>query len=60
MLPLVTLNVSLPSQTGHEKLTWRDRLPGYFINISSILFMVTLENSFNLWSFPLKPNIFAL
>uniref|UniRef100_A0A8C2GC84 Anoctamin n=1 Tax=Cyprinus carpio TaxID=7962 RepID=A0A8C2GC84_CYPCA len=25
--------------TGHEKLTWRDRLPGYLINISSILFM---------------------
>uniref|UniRef100_A0A672P177 Anoctamin n=1 Tax=Sinocyclocheilus grahami TaxID=75366 RepID=A0A672P177_SINGR len=24
---------------GHEKLTWRDRLPGYLINISSILFM---------------------
>ncbi|KAG1952740.1 anoctamin-1 isoform c [Pimephales promelas] len=27
------------NETGHEKLTWRDRLPGYFINISSILFM---------------------
>ncbi|KTG43623.1 hypothetical protein cypCar_00002405 [Cyprinus carpio] len=26
-------------KTGHEKLTWRDRLPGYLINISSILFM---------------------
>uniref|UniRef100_A0A8C2GDD9 Anoctamin n=1 Tax=Cyprinus carpio TaxID=7962 RepID=A0A8C2GDD9_CYPCA len=26
-------------ETGHEKLTWRDRLPGYLINISSILFM---------------------
>uniref|UniRef100_A0AAR2J4F3 Anoctamin n=1 Tax=Pygocentrus nattereri TaxID=42514 RepID=A0AAR2J4F3_PYGNA len=24
---------------GDEKLTWRDRLPGYFINISSILLM---------------------
>uniref|UniRef100_A0A671SZ90 Anoctamin n=1 Tax=Sinocyclocheilus anshuiensis TaxID=1608454 RepID=A0A671SZ90_9TELE len=36
---VVTLNVFLPSQTGHEKLTWRDRLPGYLINISSILFM---------------------
>ncbi|KAI7792121.1 putative anoctamin-2 [Triplophysa rosa] len=24
---------------GNEKLTWRDRLPGYLINISSILFM---------------------
>uniref|UniRef100_A0A672RHC8 Anoctamin n=1 Tax=Sinocyclocheilus grahami TaxID=75366 RepID=A0A672RHC8_SINGR len=35
----ITLNVFLPSQTGHEKLTWRDRLPGYLINISSILFM---------------------
>ncbi|KAJ8392007.1 hypothetical protein AAFF_G00083170 [Aldrovandia affinis] len=23
----------------HEKLTWKDRLPGYIINISSILFM---------------------
>lgn len=41
-LPLVILNVLLPSQTGHEKLTWRDRLPGYLINISSILFMVSL------------------
>uniref|UniRef100_A0A8C2GGH7 Anoctamin n=1 Tax=Cyprinus carpio TaxID=7962 RepID=A0A8C2GGH7_CYPCA len=39
ILPLFTLNVFLPSQTGHEKLTWRDRLPGYLINISSILFM---------------------
>uniref|UniRef100_A0AAR2KR51 Anoctamin n=1 Tax=Pygocentrus nattereri TaxID=42514 RepID=A0AAR2KR51_PYGNA len=28
--------VSVP---GDEKLTWRDRLPGYFINISSILLM---------------------
>uniref|UniRef100_A0A672P5J8 Anoctamin n=1 Tax=Sinocyclocheilus grahami TaxID=75366 RepID=A0A672P5J8_SINGR len=36
---VVTLNVVLPSQSGHEKLTWRDRLPGYLINISSILFM---------------------
>uniref|UniRef100_A0A672NXZ9 Anoctamin n=1 Tax=Sinocyclocheilus grahami TaxID=75366 RepID=A0A672NXZ9_SINGR len=35
----ITLNVVLPSQSGHEKLTWRDRLPGYLINISSILFM---------------------
>ncbi|KAK6292247.1 hypothetical protein J4Q44_G00368310 [Coregonus suidteri] len=25
--------------SGVEKLTWRDRLPGYLINISSILFM---------------------
>uniref|UniRef100_A0A8C1CK34 Anoctamin n=2 Tax=Cyprinus carpio TaxID=7962 RepID=A0A8C1CK34_CYPCA len=39
ILTLFTLNVFLPSQTGHEKLTWRDRLPGYLINISSILFM---------------------
>ncbi|XP_017549474.1 anoctamin-2b isoform X2 [Pygocentrus nattereri] len=27
------------SEPGDEKLTWRDRLPGYFINISSILLM---------------------
>ncbi|XP_066523620.1 anoctamin-2b [Hoplias malabaricus] len=27
------------SETGDEKLTWRDRMPGYFINISSILLM---------------------
>ncbi|TRY65402.1 hypothetical protein DNTS_023147 [Danionella cerebrum] len=27
------------TKAAHEKLTWRDRLPGYFINISSILFM---------------------
>uniref|UniRef100_A0A8C2GED9 Anoctamin n=1 Tax=Cyprinus carpio TaxID=7962 RepID=A0A8C2GED9_CYPCA len=32
-------SVCLDSCTGHEKLTWRDRLPGYLINISSILFM---------------------
>ncbi|KAM9334727.1 anoctamin-2b [Symphorus nematophorus] len=28
-----------------EKLTWKDRLPGYFINISSILFMFGLTFS---------------
>uniref|UniRef100_A0A8B9LU47 Anoctamin n=1 Tax=Astyanax mexicanus TaxID=7994 RepID=A0A8B9LU47_ASTMX len=27
------------SQPGDEKLTWKDRMPGYFINISSILLM---------------------
>uniref|UniRef100_A0AAZ3Q924 Anoctamin n=1 Tax=Oncorhynchus tshawytscha TaxID=74940 RepID=A0AAZ3Q924_ONCTS len=31
--------------TGVEKLTWRDRLPGYLINISSILFMFGLTFS---------------
>uniref|UniRef100_A0A9J8CMK4 Anoctamin n=1 Tax=Cyprinus carpio carpio TaxID=630221 RepID=A0A9J8CMK4_CYPCA len=36
---IVTLCYSLLTSTGHEKLTWRDRLPGYLINISSILFM---------------------
>uniref|UniRef100_A0A8C1QDK3 Anoctamin n=1 Tax=Cyprinus carpio TaxID=7962 RepID=A0A8C1QDK3_CYPCA len=35
----VTLRYSILTSTGHEKLTWRDRLPGYLINISSILFM---------------------
>uniref|UniRef100_A0A672NZ57 Anoctamin n=1 Tax=Sinocyclocheilus grahami TaxID=75366 RepID=A0A672NZ57_SINGR len=35
----VTLCYSLITSSGHEKLTWRDRLPGYLINISSILFM---------------------
>ncbi|KAM9327868.1 anoctamin-2b [Pholidichthys leucotaenia] len=28
-----------------EKLTWKDRLPGYFVNISSILFMFGLTFS---------------
>uniref|UniRef100_A0A9J7ZCR9 Anoctamin n=1 Tax=Cyprinus carpio carpio TaxID=630221 RepID=A0A9J7ZCR9_CYPCA len=32
-------NKNNKNETGHEKLTWRDRLPGYLINISSILFM---------------------
>ncbi|XP_075328737.1 anoctamin-2b [Odontesthes bonariensis] len=27
---------------AEEKLTWKDRLPGYFINVSSILFMFGL------------------
>ncbi|KAM9467632.1 anoctamin-2b [Clarias gariepinus] len=27
------------SEPGDEKLTWKDRLPGYFINVSSILLM---------------------
>ncbi|KAL0964891.1 hypothetical protein UPYG_G00273950 [Umbra pygmaea] len=31
--------------TADEKLTWRDRLPGYLINISSILFMFGLTFS---------------
>lgn len=30
-------------QTVIEKLTWKDRLPGYFMNISSILFMVSKD-----------------
>lgn len=30
-------------QAAIEKLTWKDRLPGYFINVSSILFMVGAE-----------------
>uniref|UniRef100_A0A8C9VBT9 Anoctamin n=1 Tax=Scleropages formosus TaxID=113540 RepID=A0A8C9VBT9_SCLFO len=37
-----------PERTGEgvrEKLTWRDRLPGYIINISSILFMFSLTFS---------------
>ncbi|XP_051544789.1 anoctamin-1-like isoform X2 [Myxocyprinus asiaticus] len=32
-------NKKSKNEPGHEKLTWRDRLPGYLINISSILFM---------------------
>ncbi|XP_059360793.1 anoctamin-1-like isoform X2 [Carassius carassius] len=32
-------NIKNKNETGHEKLTWRDRLSGYLINISSILFM---------------------
>ncbi|KAF7694003.1 hypothetical protein HF521_007756 [Silurus meridionalis] len=27
------------SESGDERLTWRDRFPGYFINVSSILLM---------------------
>ncbi|XP_037552148.1 anoctamin-1 [Nematolebias whitei] len=27
------------SQAGEDKLTWKDRLPGYLMNVSSILFM---------------------
>uniref|UniRef100_A0AAR2KKJ5 Anoctamin n=1 Tax=Pygocentrus nattereri TaxID=42514 RepID=A0AAR2KKJ5_PYGNA len=34
-----SLSLPLSPQPGDEKLTWRDRLPGYFINISSILLM---------------------
>uniref|UniRef100_A0A3P8WNP6 Anoctamin n=1 Tax=Cynoglossus semilaevis TaxID=244447 RepID=A0A3P8WNP6_CYNSE len=32
-------------ETAVDKLTWRDRLPGYFINVSSILFMFGLTFS---------------
>uniref|UniRef100_A0A8C4NL56 Anoctamin n=1 Tax=Dicentrarchus labrax TaxID=13489 RepID=A0A8C4NL56_DICLA len=33
------------NEAAIEKLTWKDRLPGYFINISSILFMFGLTFS---------------
>lgn len=33
------------SEAAMEKLTWKDRLPGYFINVSSILFMFGLTFS---------------
>ncbi|AWO97765.1 putative anoctamin-1-like [Scophthalmus maximus] len=33
------------SETAIDKLTWKDRLPGYFINVSSILFMFGLTFS---------------
>ncbi|XP_036375671.1 anoctamin-2-like [Megalops cyprinoides] len=33
------------SEPGNEKLTWKDRMPGYIINISSILFMFGLTFS---------------
>ncbi|KAI3366936.1 hypothetical protein L3Q82_009576, partial [Scortum barcoo] len=36
---------SLINETDIEKLTWKDRLPGYFINVSSILFMFGLTFS---------------
>ncbi|XP_047431760.1 anoctamin-2b isoform X2 [Mugil cephalus] len=32
-------------ESAIEKLTWKDRLPGYFINVSSILFMFGLTFS---------------
>lgn len=35
----VTL-VSVSRQAAAEKLTWKDRLAGYVVNVSSILFMV--------------------
>uniref|UniRef100_A0AAQ4P925 Anoctamin n=1 Tax=Gasterosteus aculeatus aculeatus TaxID=481459 RepID=A0AAQ4P925_GASAC len=46
-LPLVSSHVSpRPScQAAIEKLTWKDRLPGYFINVSSVLFMFGLTFS---------------
>uniref|UniRef100_A0A674DXW0 Anoctamin n=1 Tax=Salmo trutta TaxID=8032 RepID=A0A674DXW0_SALTR len=42
---LLVSNGNLHVLTGVEKLTWRDRLPGYLINISSILFMFGLTFS---------------
>ncbi|XP_063762203.1 anoctamin-2b isoform X3 [Eleginops maclovinus] len=33
------------TEAAIEKLTWKDRLPGYFINVSSILFMFGLTFS---------------
>ncbi|XP_067346255.1 anoctamin-2b isoform X3 [Channa argus] len=33
------------SESPIDKLTWKDRLPGYFINVSSILFMFGLTFS---------------
>ncbi|KAG7270816.1 hypothetical protein CRUP_037150 [Coryphaenoides rupestris] len=33
------------TEVGNDKLTWRDRLPGYVINVSSILFMFGLTFS---------------
>uniref|UniRef100_A0A8C3SNI9 Anoctamin n=1 Tax=Chelydra serpentina TaxID=8475 RepID=A0A8C3SNI9_CHESE len=32
-------------QDEKEKLTWRDRMPGYLVNVASILFMITLTFS---------------
>ncbi|KAM7377964.1 hypothetical protein PAMA_013058 [Pampus argenteus] len=37
--------MSLWGEPAVEKLTWKDRLPGYFINVSSILFMFGLTFS---------------
>ncbi|XP_077957601.1 anoctamin-2b isoform X4 [Gasterosteus aculeatus] len=33
------------NEAAIEKLTWKDRLPGYFINVSSVLFMFGLTFS---------------
>lgn len=33
------------NESAVEKLTWKDRLPGYFVNVSSILFMFGLTFS---------------
>uniref|UniRef100_A0A8C9WID1 Anoctamin n=1 Tax=Scleropages formosus TaxID=113540 RepID=A0A8C9WID1_SCLFO len=40
-----SLNFFQVSHEPEQKLTWRDRLPGYIINISSILFMFSLTFS---------------
>ncbi|XP_034529987.1 anoctamin-2b isoform X2 [Notolabrus celidotus] len=40
---LSTMAAGIPAVI--EKLTWKDRLPGYFINVSSILFMFGLTFS---------------
>lgn len=39
-----SLSVFPLCQSAIEELTWKDRLPGYFINVSSILLMVGTEN----------------
>ncbi|XP_039999379.1 anoctamin-2b [Xiphias gladius] len=40
---LSAMTAGIPTAT--EKLTWKDRLPGYFVNVSSILFMFGLTFS---------------
>ncbi|XP_038137885.1 anoctamin-2b isoform X3 [Cyprinodon tularosa] len=42
---LSAMAAGVPVPTVIEKLTWKDRLPGYFMNISSILFMFGLTFS---------------
>uniref|UniRef100_A0A8C8S1C8 Anoctamin n=1 Tax=Pelusios castaneus TaxID=367368 RepID=A0A8C8S1C8_9SAUR len=39
------LDLCVLQEDEKEKLTWRDRMPGYLVNFASILFMITLTFS---------------
>uniref|UniRef100_A0AAQ5ZM80 Anoctamin n=1 Tax=Amphiprion ocellaris TaxID=80972 RepID=A0AAQ5ZM80_AMPOC len=44
-LQTICVRVGKTVLSSEKKLTWKDRLPGYFINVSSILFMFGLTFS---------------